>query len=65
MRKYTITTVVTNSNYRAGKLGDKVILSSNGKPIATFEGDYPNDHTNAQKVCDLLNEVSRSQGKHS
>lgn len=30
--------------------------------VATFYG--PNAHTNATKVCNLLNETSRSQGKY-
>lgn len=36
------------------------LLLSNNDPIALFIG--PNGHTNAQKICDLLNETSKSQG---
>lgn len=36
------------------------------KHIATFHnnGGQNESRTNAQKVCDLLNETSRSQGKY-
>jgi hypothetical protein len=38
-------------------------LLKDGWIIAVFTGDGFNNQTNAQKVCDLLNETSRSQGK--
>jgi len=56
--------------YQAGAtardyIGDAWVLEKDGTSIALFKGDYPNNRTNAQKVCDLLNETSRSQGKHT
>lgn len=42
----------------------KAALLKNNIRIATFHGDAPNNETNAQKVADLLNETSHSQGKY-
>lgn len=42
----------------------ETLLEKNGSPIARFYGDDPNNRTNAIKVRDLLNEVSRSHGKY-
>lgn len=51
------------NKYTVKENSDQAILYKDGKIIARFWNDYPNNVTNAQKVCDLLNEVSRSQGK--
>lgn len=64
MNKYTVLSRFAKfPHHNSFRVGDRVTdLFKDGQAIATFYGDYPNNETNAQKVCDLLNEVSRSQG---
>jgi hypothetical protein len=47
---------------RNGEIKGQFKLLKDDKPMAIFYGQ--DAATNAQKVCDLLNEVSRSQGKY-
>lgn len=60
--KYSVQSFQLNSpgNSSGGDVAAKLL--KDGIAIAVFSGDYPNNYTNAQKACDLLNEASRSQG---
>lgn len=64
MDKYRIETVGYHCLIHVTTKGmaDQTKLYKNNQAIAIFYGNDSN--TNAQKVCDLLNETSRSQGQY-
>lgn len=56
--KYTLKTLYSSFHIR-----EVTYLYTNGRQIATFT-DKSTHKTDAQKICDLLNETSRAQGKY-